>query len=338
MNLTGDDPMRPRSDAAAALCSPLRALTIASGDLQATRRFYQGALGLVPENYTPDDASAGALIEHWGLLPARPLRMVVFRRPGLDDAFELRVIEVPRSLPVMRPHYVGEYIGALGLGFPSDDLEVRDRIVRALGFDSTAGITRMNFPRADGTTYSVGEVHYRAPDEVLVLGVDRGDMAPVSRIDTALGIGGPAYASMIVGDAIEARAVFATVLGYERRREMTFESGGPAGGMGLAKGARVVFQQWFSPGSAHGYLVIMELLDARRAPPVPLGPTARGVAMWSFETNDVDAAAARAEAAGVPIRSQPRAIEVPGLGPVRSLVIATADGFPIEIYTRGDRG
>ncbi len=334
MNLPSDDPMRPRSDAAAALCSPLRALTITSGDLQATRRFYQGALGLVPESYTPDEAVADALIEHWNLLPARPLRMLVFRRPGLDDAFDLRVIEVPQTVPVMRPHYVGEYIGALGLGFPSDDLEIRDRIVRALGFDSTAGITRMDFPRADGTTYSVGEVHYRAPDEVLVLGVDRGELTPVSRIDPALGIGGPAYASMIVGDAASARAVFATVLGYELRREMTFESGGPAGGMGLQKGARVVFQQWFSPGSGHGYLVVMELLDARRAPPVPLGPTARGVAMWSFETADLEAAAARAEAAGVRIRSTPRELAVPGLGRVRSLVVATADGFPIEIHAR----
>jgi catechol 2,3-dioxygenase-like lactoylglutathione lyase family enzyme len=329
-----DDPMRPQSDAASALCSPLRALTITSGDLQATRRFYQGALGLVPGILEPDEAVASALISHWGLLPARPLRIVMFRRPGLDDAFELRVIEVPGALPVMRPHYVGDYIGALGLGFPSDDLEVRDRIVRALGFDSTAGITRMDFPRADGTTYNVGEVHYRAPDEVLVLGVDRGGMAPVSRVDPALGIGGPAYASMIVSDAAKVTPVFAAVLGYELRREMTFESDGPAGGMGLQEGARVRFQQWFSPGSAAGYLVIMELLDARRAPPVPLGPTARGVAMWSFEAADVEAAAARAVAIGLEIRSAPREIDAPGLGRVRSLVVATADGFPIEIYAR----
>jgi catechol 2,3-dioxygenase-like lactoylglutathione lyase family enzyme len=338
MNAESDDPMRPRSDATSALCSPLRILTITSGDLQATRRFYQGALGLVPETFVPDDDWAAALIEHWGLLPSRPLRIDVFRRPGLDDAFELRVIEVPGALPVMRPHYIGEYIGALGLGFPSDDLEVRDRIVRALGFDSTAGITRMDFSRADGTTYNVGEVHYRAPDEVLVLGVDRGGMTPVSRIDPALGIGGPAYASMIISDVARVAPAFAEVLGYEMRREMTFESGGPSGGMGLQKGARVVFQQWFSPGASAGYLVIMKLLDVDRPAPVPLGPTARGVAMWSFETADVEAAAARAEALGLEIRSAPRAIGLPGIGPAHSLVIATADGFPIEIYARTGAG
>lgn len=329
-----DDPMRPRSDAATALCSPLRVLTITTGDLRATRRFYQGALGLVPQSFEPDAATARTLVEHWGLLPSQPLRIVMFRRPCLDDAFALRVIEVPAALPVMRPHYIGEYVGALGLGFPGDDLEVRDRIVRAFGFDSTAGITRMDFPRADGTTYNVGEVHYRAPDEVLVLGVDRGSMAPVSSIDPALGVGGPAYASMIVSEVAAVTPVFAVVLGYELRREMQFESGGPQGGMGLHKGARVRFQQWYSPGAAAGYLVIMELLDVRRAPPVPLGPTARGVAMWSFETSDVSSAAARARAIGLEIRSAPREIEAPGIGRVRSLVVASADGFPIEIYSR----
>ncbi len=334
MSTVADDPMRPRSDPASALCSPLRALTITSGDLRATQRFYQGALGLLAEIFEPDAATAAALIEHWALRPAHPLRIVVFRRSGLDDAFELRVIEVPDTLPVMRPDYSGEYVGALGLGFPSDNLEVRDRIARGLGFASVAGITRMDFPRADGTTYNVGEVHYRAPDNVLVLGVDRGAMNPVSRIDPALGIGGPAYASMIVSDAARVTPVFATVLGYELRRETTFESAGPAGGMGLHKGARVRFQQWFSPGSSAGYLVIMELLDARRPPPVPLGPAARGVAMWSFETPDVESAAARANAIGVETRGAPRILDVPGLGRVRSLVIASADGFPIEIFTR----
>lgn len=329
-----DDPMRPRSNAASALCSPLRVLTITTGDLQATRRFYQGAFGLVPEIFEPGERQAAELIAHWGLLPSRPLRVIVFHRPGLDDAFQLRAIEVPPTLPVLRPRYVGEYVGALGLGFPSDDLEIRDRIVRALGFDSTAGITRMDFPRADGTTYNVGEVHYRAPDEVLVLGVDRGPMAPVSSIDPALGIGGPAYASMIVSDAAHVTPVFAEVLGYEMRREMTFASGGPEGGMGLQKGARVRFQQWFSPGSSAGYLVVMELLDARRPPPVPLGPGGRGVAMWSFETADVVAAAARARSIDLPVRSGPREMFLPGTGHVVSVVIATADGFPIEIYAR----
>ena len=37
------------------------------------------------------------------------------------------------------------------------------------GFSSTVGITKMNFSRADGSEYTVSEVHYIAPDDTLVL-------------------------------------------------------------------------------------------------------------------------------------------------------------------------
>ena len=327
-----EDPMLPRSDPASARVSPLRVITITTGDLETTRRFYQGALAMTPAATELTGQAAVALREHWGLPPGQSLRMMTFTRSGLGDAIVVRAIEVPATTAVMRPDYNSEFLGALGLGFPSNDLAVRDEIVRAMGFSSVVGITRMAFPRADQTTYEVGEVHYRAPDNVLVLGVDRGEMQPVSSIDAALGLGGPAYASMIISDAARVTKAFADVLGYEMRREMTFASAGPDGGMGLQKGARVRFQQWFSPGSRAGYLVIMDLLDAERSPPVALGPRNRGIAMWSFETPDLEGALARAREAGLAVLSDVRTLDVPTLGRLRSFVFETADGFPIEVY------
>lgn len=326
------DPMQPTSNPADALVSPLRAVTIATGDPRATRRFYQGALSMTPAVAELAGAEALALRQHWGMPPGDSLRVTTFGRFGLDDAITVRAVEVPPDTPVLRPGYNSEYLGALGLGFPTADIERRDGVVRAMGFESVVGITRMDFPRADKTTYRVGEVHYRAPDNVLVLGVDRGDMQPVSSVDPALGLGGPAYASMIISDADAVTPIFSRVLGYEMRREFTFASAGPDGGMGLKKGARVRFQQWFTPGSRAGYLVIMDLLDDERPPPLPLGPGGRGVAMWSFATDDLDGAIARAREAGIRVLSGARTVDAPGLGRVRSVVLATADGFPVEIF------
>ena len=64
------------------------------------------------------------------------------------------------------------------------------------GFSSTVGITKMNFSRADGSEYTVSEVHYVAPDDTLVLGVDRGGYTQVGPVNPATGIGGVAYSSL----------------------------------------------------------------------------------------------------------------------------------------------
>lgn len=325
------DPMQPRSAIVATAASPLRTVTVVSGDLQATRRFYQGVLGMTPQPWTVDGLVAAQLVAQWGLAPTATLHGVTFTAPLLTDAIRVRAIAAQPGTPSNRPGYLSAYAGALGLGFPARGLPARDAIVGALGFRSVVGITSMAFPRADKSTYNVSEVHYEAPDDVLVLGVDRGDMQPVGEIDPALGIGGPAYSSMIVRDAARAAPLFAEVLGFEMRREMTFRSGGPSGGMRLPAGAEVRFQQWFAPGSASGYLVVMDLLDADQPNPNGLAATNRGVAMWSFEARDLNDIARRAQQAGVRVLRSALVLQPPDGEPVRSLVLATDDGFRVEV-------
>jgi hypothetical protein len=84
------------------------------------------------------------------------------------------------------------------MGVPVNGIPRRDQIVTAFGFGSAVGATSMAFPRADKTTYTVGEIHYMAPDNILVLGVDRDTMRPVGPIDPAIDIGGPSYSSAII--------------------------------------------------------------------------------------------------------------------------------------------
>ncbi|RPH92690.1 MAG: hypothetical protein EHM68_16805 [Lysobacterales bacterium] len=331
------DPMEPQSDPATALSSPLRSATVVTGDLDATRRFYQGAMGMMPVFSELSGAAAAALAGHWDLPPLETLRIITFSRSDLPGGMTVRALVVPASSPSSRPAYGAAYPGGLGIGFPVAGLGMRETIVEAYGFRSAAGIMAMQFPRADGSLYKVEEAIFEAPDDVLVLGVDRHELRSIGPIDPALGLGGPAYSSMIVGDADAIVPLLEGVLGYERRREFVFESRGPEGGLQVPSGTRFRFQQWFAPGASSGYLVIMDPLEARRPAPAPLGPRSRGLAMWTFEVADLAAAEARAREVGVAILKPAAVLELPGVGAVRSLMLATPDGFPVELVQRLDQ-
>lgn len=326
------DPMQPRNDGRAVICRPLACITVAGSDPLAARRFYQGALGLTASTVHLDGHAAAALRAHWGLAGADPLEVLLFTRPGVPEAILLRVVMVPDTSPAARPGLDCRYDGALGFGFPVHDLHRRHAIVEAYGFTATAGVTTMPFPRADGSTYNIGETHWVAPDEVMVLGVDRAHLQPVGPIDPALDIGGPSYSSALVSDAAKAAEFFDGVLGLELRREFTFESEGPSGGMRLPSGTRVHFQQWFAPGASTGYLVVMQLQERALRAPHGLGLRNRGIGLWSFPTAQLDAVRARALRHGTPILREPVEIDSPGVGRARSMLLATPDGFPVEVF------
>jgi catechol 2,3-dioxygenase-like lactoylglutathione lyase family enzyme len=331
------DPMQARPSDREVLCQSLIAVTIASSDLLATRRFYQGALGMSADCAMLDGSEAEVLRQHWQLDGEGPVELMSFSRPGIADAVRVRVVRVERSVAMARPQLDCRYDGALGVGFPVRGLAQRHQIVEAMGFGSTAGVTYMPFPRPDGSMYDIGESHWIAPDDVMVLGVDRADMQPVGPIDPALDIGGPSYSSMLVSDAERAALFFDGVLGLELRREFTFESDGPDGGMGLPSGTHVKFQQWFSPGAATGYLVVMQLQQNALRAPGPMGLRHRGIGLWSFATQRLDAIVERAERAGASVTrivSPPKEIEFPGEGLRQAMVLTTPDGFPVELLQR----
>lgn len=329
------DPMLPRSSVEDARTLPLRVVTITTGDLIATRRFYQGALGMDMEMVTLRDEDARELAAHWGLGATDVLEIALFRQPGAEGAASVRAISVPEAQASFRPAYDSRIVGPLGFGFPIRGLARRYQMVQAHGFEATADVVSMAFPREDGSTYDVGEFHLMAPDDVLVLGVDRGPLTPIGAIDAALDIGGVAYSSVFVADILETGNFLREVLGLELRREMSFRSSGPEGGLrGLERGQEIAFQQWFSPGASTGYLVVMELLDGEKIADEKPGLWQRGVGMWSFEVRDLEAFLARWEAFSAQSRPAVRAVQLPDLGPVHSVIVHTPDGLPIEIFQR----
>lgn len=324
------DPMAPTSSASNAIVSPLSVVSVAVADMEEARKFFQGGLGLVPQDVSVSGERARRLARHWGLKAADRINIMVFSNPFSPGAATIRAVEVGDDAPSSRPQTSSRYVGPLGFGLPMTDIAQRDAIVAAMGFKSTAGISQMNFPRADGSTYSISEVHFRAPDDFLVLGVDRGEQAQIGPIDPVLDIGGVAYSSFLVEDLDRSGKFLKDVLGLELRRQTTFRSAGSGGMLDMRKGEEVAFNQWFSPGARTGYLVEMKLLDGGRLPRTAKGYATRGIAAYTFTTRNIGELAKRWRAYG----GAPQPIfkgDLPGFGPARAMMITTPDGIPVEI-------
>lgn len=263
-------------------------------------------------------------------VPATELAPLGINRPGSAVAFtrnipgaaNVRVIAVRNAPAPLRPDYVALKLGGLAMGMPVASQSISEQSFTRAGFTSVVGPTTMTLARTDGSNYKVGEIHYRAPDGVLVLGIDRGAMPPVGPIDPSSGIGGPAYASIVVEDLAGSEKFMRGVLRFEKRRDTVFTSSGSRGGLGLADGQRFVFQQWFAPGSTTGYVILLKMLErpaaaAHRAPH-------SGLAMLGFTAASLAAVEARARAGGFHVAARPTRT-------FRSLIVEMPDGFPMEI-------
>ena len=318
------DPLAAASSTDPAAASPIRQVTLYVDDSLTVRRFFADAMAMIAgQAYEVSSAAA----RRAGLTPGATA--TVFTRPG-SEAASVRVLASPAAPPPLRPSHTAQAPGGLAIGMPVADQAARERIVTAAGFTSVVGATQMTLPRGDGSAYTVGEIHYRAPSGVLVLGIDRGTMKPVGPIDPATRIGGPAYASIVVADLPASERFMKDVLRYEKRRDAVFTSAGSKGGLGLPDGQRFAFQQWFAPGSATGYIILMDMLDVP-SPPAAGGFSRTGLVMLGFDAAELGAVASRARAAGARIVAMPDA-------KARSLILAMPDGFLIEVSPRSGAG
>ena len=314
------DPLVAASGTDPTAASPLRQVTLYVEDGSAARRFFVDAMDMAASQTR---TLSSAVARRAGL--TRGATVTDFARPRLEAA-SVRVFASPSAPPPLRPAHAAQAAGGLAMGMPVADQMAREKIVSAAGFTSVVGATQMTLPRGDGSTYTVGEIHYRAPSGVLVLGIDRGTMRSVGPIDPTSRIGGPAYASIVVANLPASERFMKDVLRYEKRRDAVFTSAGSKGGLGLPDGQRFAFQQWFAPGSATGYVILMDMHDVP-SPPAADGLARTGLVMLGFDAADLGAVAARARSAGARIVATPDANS-------RSLILAMPDGFLIEISPR----
>ncbi len=326
------DPLAPVAGAEARV-SPLAEVTLGAADLDAVARFYGEGLGMACTRERLEAGPAARFRRHYGMAGDGPLEMLACTRPAVAGAARVRAIALGADAPMVRPGHDARLPGGLSLGFPSAGNAPLLARLEGLGFRSSAGLTSITLPRGDGSSYSVGEVHLLAPDGLYVLGIDRGEMAPVGPIDPAAGAGGPAYSGIVVADLPALSRLLGDVVGLEKRREVELGSAGPEGGLGLPAGTRFDFQQWFAPGAATGYVVVIHYRDGAGRPAAHGAPDARGLMMWTFEADDLAARADAARAAGVRVVAGPAEVPEPG-GCRQSLVLATAEGFRIELVGR----
>jgi catechol 2,3-dioxygenase-like lactoylglutathione lyase family enzyme len=319
---------------------PLLMVTHVTGEPAATRHFYRDMMAMADVSDRAMPAAGQAVQrELWGLDAGAGWTEQLYERPGLPQVPRVRVLAMDRPGPVIRPGLDVLLEGGLSVGFAvRNRAEMEQCVARgeALGIGTTAGITTIEFRRPDGSPYEALETHFRAPDDVYGLGVGRPeDLPPVGPIEPGHMIGGPAYSAQVVNHADDDVAFYRDVLGFEVRRDVDLTSSGPAGGLGLQAGTVMRFLQLYAAGSETGYLVMLDFRDAGKPQAGPIRPPGRGVAMWTFPTDDLDAVLLRCRAQGVRVQGGPATLDSPLLGAHRAATLLTPHGFLVELVQTG---
>lgn len=317
-------------------------VTHVTSSAEATRHFYRDMMAMA-------DAPAGVMAAEmqarqrvlWGLDAETRWKEHLYERPSLPEVPKVRVLVMEPAGPLIRPGMEVLLEGGLSVGFAvRNRAEMEQCLARgeSLGIGTTAGITTIEFRRPDGSPYEALETHFKAPDDVYGLGVGRPeDLPSVGPIEAGQMIGGPAYSAQVVNHADADVAFYRDVLGFEVRRDVDLTSSGPAGGLGLAAGTVMRFLQIYAPGSGTGYLVILDFRDRGIPNPVSIRPPSRGVAMWTFPTDDLDAVLATSQEHGVETFAGPVPLDCAWLGAHRAATVLTPHGFLVELVERASR-
>jgi catechol 2,3-dioxygenase-like lactoylglutathione lyase family enzyme len=334
------DPFAPASRIDDQVVGPLEAVTLVTTNGALAQHFFVDAMQMRLTRdalLSPEEIAARQRM--LALPSSTRWHELVFDRPTVPEAIRIEVLVLPEAglgaagAPI-RPNMNARLHGGMSLGFPVADMRAREQRVLRTGFDSTVGITQMNFPRSDGSEYVIEEIHFKGPENLYALGVWRPpELRPVGPVDLMTGIGGPAYSAQIVMNADAEVRFYRDVFGWEARRDIVITSSGPQGGLGLDAGARFRFLQLFAPGTATGYIVLMDMLDSGiRNPAEPRAPN-RGLVAWQFSTHKFDELLRRVRAADVTLVSEPAPAEGPPQT-ARRLSMLTPSGLLVEVHER----
>lgn len=324
----------PESSPEDAIVGPLHTVTYVTKDKQKVEKIFLEGYGLDSSGWTrPSDEELANHNKYLGFDAGHSWEACVFFKSGEGANVQIRVIAMDQETPQVRPAYDGLYAGGATMSFPINDLYAHEKHMASIGVASTIGVKEMEFTSPTGETYVSAEIVYKAPDHVFVMGVVRPDIfIPVGPVDPATGLGGSAYSARCITAADATVDFFQNVLGFEIRRDVEF-SVGEKSALQMPEGTTERFIQAFAPGSATGYLVLMDHQAATKPSPAPgYGPPNRGISMWSFAAKDLDAVHKRATDAGIEILQPPANHQSLFLSDSRSMIVKDPDGFPIEIF------
>ena len=154
-------------------------------------------------------------------------------------------------------------------------------------------------PRPDGSSYSIDETIFNAPDFNHAVGIHRGnDMAQLGALDQN-GLGGPAYVAQVVEDCTPMIAFMQQVLDWEMRSDRQWKSAGSKGALNVPDGTEFRFSILYAKGASSGHVLLIDYqtIDAQK-PVNPARVGHRGVGMWTLETKDLAAIKRRAKVFG----------------------------------------
>jgi catechol 2,3-dioxygenase-like lactoylglutathione lyase family enzyme len=325
-----EDLFEPTSTGQDALVGPLHTVTCLFADAAPFVEALTAGLG---QSCDPWNGDAAAAARYLGMPAASALTICGSNRTDAGRNVQIRIMASPEAGPSVRPKTEGQILGGLSLGFPMLDMPRWEQQLHKHGIDSAIGIKEMAFTSPTGEEYISAEVHFPTAENIYLLGVRRPErFRSVGPMSAAEPIGAAAYSARCVANTDGLIEFYRDILGYEIRRDATFEVNGPSG-LRLEQGTKERFVQAFAPGAATGYLVFLDHHSHRQASPAPtLGPPSRGLVMWSFPTSDLDTMAARLRGAGVDLLQAPGEHGSPLLPSGRSLIFKDPEGFPIELF------
>lgn len=333
------DPLAPRDNLEQRFATRLQVATLISSDINTNQRFFVDGMGMeMTSEVEFNDTDRASLAAAWGLEKHPDWKMYYVHRPQVDDEIIVRLIIIDQETPRLRPDMNATLQGILSLGFSVDNAHLHEAQMQGLGIGSRIGVTVMDFPRADGGTYEVGEIHYLGPESTYMLAIARDkDYPSLSTIDAGLGIGGASYSATIADDPDSMKRFMEEVLGFEARRDLDLVSSGPDGGLGLRVDNPLRFIQMFALGARAGYTIVMGVDGEVGAVKTDKSLAHRGLAVWTFQVPDLAQAQVRAAAFGAETRG-PYAITDSVLGSRNSLVVTAPNGQLIEFVEAGKRG
>lgn len=324
----------PQSSPEDAVVHQLHTVTYLTGDKQTVEKIFLDGYGLTSTGWSrPSEDDLANLNTYLGIEPDLGWEACAFFKQGEGANVQIRVIVPDRETAQVRPAYDGLYPGGATMSFPINDLYAHEKHMAAIGVESTIGVKEMEFTSPTGETYVSAEIVYKAPENVFVMGVVRPDIfIPVGPVDPATGLGGSAYSARCIVEADATLAFFRDVLGFEIRRDVEFTVGEKSALL-MPEGTTERFIQAFAPGSATGYLVLMDHQESTKPSPAPgYGPPNRGIAMWSFAAADLNEVYRRALDADIDVLSSPADYGSPFVPKGKSMILQDPDGFPIEIF------
>ncbi|MEO0347374.1 MAG: VOC family protein [Pseudomonadota bacterium] len=333
------DSLSPGTSRAEALALPLQTVTLSTASIEQVRLFYVEGMGMTLSGpIAVPDATKQQQRALWEIPDAIDWQEYHLTRPDATisgrPAMSVRVLALDTPTPTIHASWNSLSLGGFSMGFPNRRQPELDKRIRKLGFGALNALEIYDVPRTDGTTYTIHETIFNAPDFVHAVGIDRLGMLPLGAVDTETGLGGPGYSAQVVLDSDKVLAFYLDVLGLELRRDDVWQSAGEDGAMDLPNGTAfrfsIVFAKGYGPG---GHLLFVDYTDGEAiANNAPARVPNRGIGMWSFPVTDLAEVARRATDFGARIVHQPVTIEDPLHGLVHAMTVLAPNGFLVELY------